>query len=108
MAGLSGQMQWVMREFQALLKDRQTISGEVMNEYEQKFVLPRAMPEVRDACVMTSEAEMIGVRDWQLRQSAPSQTPTASMDTTALQVKSASKSARQGRKTGGGESLNPW
>jgi Protein of unknown function (DUF2418) len=96
MAGMGFQLYWVVHEFQSLLKDRQLIAGEVMNEYEQKvsrgilrvvttepwtdcpnykplqFVFPRAMPAMSDASTMTNEAEMTG---WRAYHTASTSTP---------------------------------
>lgn len=57
------------REYSAHVKDRQVLSGEMLREYDEKvcdcnknmlmiafsFVMPRAMPLVRDASTMTDE-----------------------------------------------------
>lgn len=43
------------REYAAHVKDRQVLSSEVLREYDEKFVMPRAMPLVRDASTMTDE-----------------------------------------------------
>lgn len=43
------------REYVAHVKDRQVLSSEVLREYDEKFVIPRAMPLVRDASTMTDE-----------------------------------------------------
>lgn len=43
------------REYAAHVKDRQVLSAEVLREYDEKFVMPRAMPLVRDASTMTDE-----------------------------------------------------
>ena len=43
------------REYAAHVKDRQVLSSEVLREYDEKFVIPRAMPLVRDASTMTDE-----------------------------------------------------
>lgn len=42
--------------FSQLIKDKGLLAAEVMKEYDQKFVLPRAMPSVRDASTMTDES----------------------------------------------------
>ncbi|CAE6538459.1 unnamed protein product [Rhizoctonia solani] len=51
------------RSYEGLLKDRRILQGEVMHEYNEKFVHPRVMPVRKDACVMTHEAEMVSWRD---------------------------------------------
>lgn len=83
---LSAQLVFLVTMFGGLVKDRALLAAEVMHEYNEKvsymcsgleaedlglimsansqFVLPRAMPVVRDASVMTSEAEMIKPSDW--------------------------------------------
>ena len=43
------------REYAAHVKDRQVLSSEVLREYDEKFVMPRAMPLVRDASTITDE-----------------------------------------------------
>jgi len=35
-----------------------------MHEYNAKFVNPRVFVAKRDACVSTSQAEMVGANDW--------------------------------------------
>ena len=59
----SAQAYILASEYEALLKDRQLLQAEMLHEYDEKarsvcsrqFVLPRAMPLVRDACAMTDE-----------------------------------------------------
>ncbi|CAO1638335.1 unnamed protein product [Parajaminaea phylloscopi] len=62
---LAGQLALLATLFADLVKDRALLAAEVLHEYDEKFVLPRAMPSVRDACVMTSQAEMVTPSDWQ-------------------------------------------
>ncbi|WFD00531.1 hypothetical protein MYAM1_003280 [Malassezia yamatoensis] len=50
---VSSQTYYLAEQFTALLRDRQVVSAEVLREYDEKFVLPRAMPLVRDASTMT-------------------------------------------------------
>ncbi|WFD44593.1 hypothetical protein MPSI1_003261 [Malassezia psittaci] len=50
---ISLQSYYLAEQFTALLRDRQVLSAEVLREYDEKFVLPRAMPLVRDASTMT-------------------------------------------------------
>ncbi|PWN29981.1 hypothetical protein BDZ90DRAFT_257093 [Jaminaea rosea] len=40
--------------FEGLVRDKELLAAEVMREYDEKFVLPRAMPAVRDASTMTT------------------------------------------------------
>ncbi|PWN52949.1 hypothetical protein IE53DRAFT_232611 [Violaceomyces palustris] len=55
------QVHHLSQTYKSLVKDRILLSAEVMHEYDEKFVLPRAMPLVRDASTMTSPVEeMIG------------------------------------------------
>lgn len=80
---LIAQTHLLVRTYTALLKDRALLAAEVMHEYDQKvstspgawkaqprltlhkqFVLPRAMPAVRDASTMTNQAETIDPREW--------------------------------------------
>ncbi|KAF8709476.1 AAA domain, partial [Rhizoctonia solani] len=63
MAFISGQIFVLTRSYEGLLKDRRILQGEVMHEYNEKFVYPRVMPVRKDACVMTHEAEMVSWRD---------------------------------------------
>ena len=46
------------------MSDRAALQAEVMHEYNAKFVHPRVFVPKRDACVSTSEAEMVSARDW--------------------------------------------
>ncbi|PWN38080.1 uncharacterized protein FA14DRAFT_107274, partial [Meira miltonrushii] len=55
MAFISAQTAILVYFYAALVKDKELIAGEVMNEYNQKFVMPRAMPVCRDASTMTSQ-----------------------------------------------------
>ncbi|PWN23352.1 hypothetical protein BCV69DRAFT_297290 [Microstroma glucosiphilum] len=61
---ISAQSYMAITAFAGLVKDKSLLAAEVMREYDQKFVLPRAMPEVRDACVQTSQAETLSPDDW--------------------------------------------
>ncbi|CAE6445160.1 unnamed protein product [Rhizoctonia solani] len=63
MVAISGQIFALTRSYEGLIKDRRIIQGEVMNEYNEKFVYPRVMPVRKDACVMTHEAEMVSWND---------------------------------------------
>ncbi|KAN0063016.1 hypothetical protein ACQY0O_004179 [Thecaphora frezii] len=58
------QTHYLARAYAALVKDRILLAAEVMHEYDEKFVLPRAMPMVRDASTMTSQAETVRPEDW--------------------------------------------
>ncbi|EPQ28713.1 uncharacterized protein PFL1_03517 [Pseudozyma flocculosa PF-1] len=78
--GITGALTWIMglalmslfsfqihllaRTYAALVKDRILLAAEVMHEYDEKFVLPRAMPLVRDASTMTNQSEIVTDRDW--------------------------------------------
>lgn len=64
MAFISAQTAILIYFYAALVKDKELIAGEVMNEYNQKFVMPRAMPVCRDASTMTSQSEMLGPEDF--------------------------------------------
>ncbi|EPQ58114.1 hypothetical protein GLOTRDRAFT_72177 [Gloeophyllum trabeum ATCC 11539] len=59
MAAVGVQLHTQMSFYDALLKDRQIISEEVMHEYNDKFVYPRVHPLKREIGVMTHESEMI-------------------------------------------------
>lgn len=50
--------------YSTLVSDRAALQAEVMHEYNTKFVHPRVFVPKRDACVSTSEAEMVSARDW--------------------------------------------
>ncbi|KAH7343652.1 hypothetical protein B0J17DRAFT_713817 [Rhizoctonia solani] len=63
MAVISGQIFALTRSYEGLIKDRRIVQGEVMNEYNEKFVYPRVMPVRKDACVMTHEAEVVSWND---------------------------------------------
>ncbi|CAE6424519.1 unnamed protein product [Rhizoctonia solani] len=63
MVVISGQIFALTRSYEGLIKDRRIVQGEVMHEYNEKFVYPRVMPVRKDACVMTHEAEMVSWRD---------------------------------------------
>jgi len=45
--------------YQTLIKDKETIAAEVMNEYNQVFVYPRVNPVRCDKGVMTHESEIV-------------------------------------------------
>jgi len=47
--------------FHTLLKDKEIISAEVMNEYNQGFVYPRINPIRKDVAVMTHQSEVVNV-----------------------------------------------
>ncbi|BGP38100.1 hypothetical protein JCM10450v2_002031 [Rhodotorula kratochvilovae] len=50
--------------YSTLVSDRAALQAEVMHEYNAKFVNPRVFVQKRDACVSTSQAEMVGADDW--------------------------------------------
>ncbi|UZJ57066.1 hypothetical protein CBS101457_006386 [Exobasidium rhododendri] len=54
---VSAQTTLLVRFYTDLVKDKNIIAGEVMHEYNEKFVFPRAQPMCRDASTMTDEAE---------------------------------------------------
>lgn len=63
MAAFSVQTYYLALQYAALVRDRQLVSAEVLREYDEKvrapltkFVLPRAMPLVREASTMTDLA----------------------------------------------------
>ncbi|PFH54347.1 hypothetical protein AMATHDRAFT_135569 [Amanita thiersii Skay4041] len=53
------QLNTMTRAFTLLVKDREHIAAEVLNEYNQGFVYPRLYPVRKDAAVMTHQSEMI-------------------------------------------------
>lgn len=60
MSAFSLQTYYLGVQYAALVRDRQVLSAEVLREYDEKvrgcltqFVLPRAMPLVREASTMT-------------------------------------------------------
>ncbi|KAK0565209.1 hypothetical protein OC861_003884 [Tilletia horrida] len=63
---VSVQLYAVVHFFEMLVQDRTLVQSEAMHEYDEKFVLPRAMPMMRDASTMTHQAETIDfARDFQ-------------------------------------------
>ncbi|KAL4400694.1 exit from mitosis regulator [Malassezia pachydermatis] len=54
MALFSVQSWFLAQEYHALVQDRQVLSAEMLREYDEKFVIPRAMPVVRDAATQTA------------------------------------------------------
>ncbi|PRQ73959.1 hypothetical protein AAT19DRAFT_15526 [Rhodotorula toruloides] len=50
--------------YSTLVTDRAALQAEVMHEYNAKFVNPRVFVAKRDACVSTSQAEMVRPEDW--------------------------------------------
>lgn len=60
--GLTGvQLNILVHSYNVLLKDKELVAAEVMNEYNEGFVYPRVNPIRRDAAVMTHQSEMINV-----------------------------------------------
>ncbi|KAL9715157.1 hypothetical protein Ac2012v2_001817 [Leucoagaricus gongylophorus] len=58
--GLTGvQLNILVHSYNVLLKDKELVAAEVMNEYNQGFVYPQLYPFRKDAAVMTHEAEMV-------------------------------------------------
>ncbi|KAH8833620.1 hypothetical protein DL96DRAFT_1703270 [Flagelloscypha sp. PMI_526] len=55
------QIHTVSLSFRALLKDKEIIASQVMNEYNYKFVNPRVNPIRKDASVMTHQSEVVNV-----------------------------------------------
>ncbi|KAJ8700136.1 hypothetical protein PTI98_003192 [Pleurotus ostreatus] len=47
--------------YKTLLKDKEIISAEVMNEYNKLFVYPRVNPIRKDVAVMTHQSEVVDV-----------------------------------------------
>jgi hypothetical protein len=50
--------------YSTLVSDRAVLQAEVMHEYNAKFVNPRVFVAKRDACVSTSQAEIVRAEDW--------------------------------------------
>ncbi|BGP22957.1 hypothetical protein JCM10295v2_001848 [Rhodotorula toruloides] len=50
--------------YSTLVTDRAALQAEVMHEYNVKFVNPRVFVAKRDACVSTSQAEIVRTEDW--------------------------------------------
>ncbi|TFK76432.1 hypothetical protein BDN72DRAFT_808966 [Pluteus cervinus] len=62
--GLVGaQLNALTHSYKLLLKDKDIIAAEVLNEYNQVFVYPRVHPIRHDVAVMTHEAEVVNVWD---------------------------------------------
>ncbi|KZT26438.1 hypothetical protein NEOLEDRAFT_1062598 [Neolentinus lepideus HHB14362 ss-1] len=59
MAAVGAQLQVLVTNYEALLKDRKIIAEEVMHEYNDKFVTPRINHQRREIGVMTHESEML-------------------------------------------------
>ncbi|KAF8516766.1 hypothetical protein JB92DRAFT_3142437 [Gautieria morchelliformis] len=55
----SAQLFTLNKWYRHLLKDKELIAGEVMHEYDEKFVYPHIMRVRRDVGVMTNEAEVV-------------------------------------------------
>ncbi|KAG6814350.1 hypothetical protein H0H92_010935 [Tricholoma furcatifolium] len=47
--------------YSTLVKDKEIIAAEVMNEYNEVFVYPRVMPIRKDVAVMTHESEIVNI-----------------------------------------------
>lgn len=58
------QVYWIVNSYSQYVKDKAIIQSEVMNEYNTKFVYPKAFPHTREASTMTSSAEFIRREDW--------------------------------------------
>ncbi|KAJ3562375.1 hypothetical protein NP233_g9618 [Leucocoprinus birnbaumii] len=62
--GLTGvQLNILVHSYNLLVKDKELIAAEVMNEYNEGFVYPRINPIRRDVAVMTHQSEMVNVWD---------------------------------------------
>ncbi|RDB21044.1 hypothetical protein Hypma_011610 [Hypsizygus marmoreus] len=60
--GLVGlQLHAMTYSYNALLKDKEIIAAEVLNEYNQGFVYPRINPIRKDVAVMTHESEVVNI-----------------------------------------------
>ncbi|KAJ7905500.1 hypothetical protein B0H14DRAFT_2660532 [Mycena olivaceomarginata] len=60
--GLVGAQANVMtHSYKALLKDKEIIAAEVLNEYNTGFVYPRINPVRKDVAVMTHQSEVVNV-----------------------------------------------
>ena len=104
MAFISAQMALLIYFYSALVKDKELIAGEVMNEYNQKFVMPRAMPVCKDASTMTSQSEMLGPEDFRpITQRVYAETQTQHEDNSAITTAAAKsatpKRSKKGRVT---------
>ncbi|TFL07546.1 hypothetical protein BDV98DRAFT_558035 [Pterulicium gracile] len=58
---VSVQLHAMMFSYTALIKDKEIIAAEVMNEYNEGFVYPRINPIRRDVAVMTHQSEVVNV-----------------------------------------------
>ena len=100
MALISAQTFAIVFLYSGLVKDKAVIAGEVLNEYNQKFVMPRAMPVCRDASTMTTQAETITDEDFQEKQSSRPASSSRLAKTSASSVaSSASKRSRKSKST---------
>ncbi|KAF9464712.1 hypothetical protein BDZ94DRAFT_1255737 [Collybia nuda] len=58
---MGAQLYTQTRWFNTLLKDKEIIAAEVLNEYNQGFVYPRINPIRKDVAVMTHQSEIVNV-----------------------------------------------
>ncbi|KAL7414902.1 hypothetical protein BDY24DRAFT_384970 [Mrakia frigida] len=56
---VSFQCDFIVGKYAALIKDKELLAGEVMHEYDQKFVYPTIFKPMKDAATTTHEAETI-------------------------------------------------
>ncbi|KAF9069608.1 hypothetical protein BDP27DRAFT_1383114 [Rhodocollybia butyracea] len=63
MGGVGAQLNATMLSYRTLLKDKDILHAEVMNEYNEGFVYPRINPIRRDVAVMTHQSEVVSVWD---------------------------------------------
>ncbi|KAF8894624.1 hypothetical protein BD779DRAFT_1669104 [Infundibulicybe gibba] len=57
----TAQLSVLTQSYNALIKDKDIISAEVLNEYNQGFVYPRLNPIRKDVAVMTHQSEVVNV-----------------------------------------------
>ncbi|KAF9264673.1 hypothetical protein L218DRAFT_196610 [Marasmius fiardii PR-910] len=55
------QLNVTIKYYTALIKDKEILAAEVMNEYNQVFVYPRINPIRKDVAIMTHQSEVVNV-----------------------------------------------
>ncbi|KAJ8078784.1 hypothetical protein PM082_013067 [Marasmius tenuissimus] len=55
------QLNMTMKYYTHLIKDKEILAAEVMNEYNERFVYPRINPIRKDVAIMTHQSEVVNV-----------------------------------------------
>ncbi|KAF5391451.1 hypothetical protein D9757_001881 [Collybiopsis confluens] len=61
MGAVGAQLNAMMLSYKALLKDKEILYAEVMNEYNEGFVYPKINPVRKDVAIMTHQSEIVNV-----------------------------------------------